>query len=195
MASDESTIGSATDAGATPGHLRFSIFTGGGAGQARNQLPRFPLASPKKEGLSLFPSKPFFSFGGANRDRTGDLYNAIVALSQLSYGPRIERGGEIRNIGARRQGENSPLHAGFSVSAPPPRRFRSPRPCRPRPRQARKRPRGVPHPPLRLLRSLRLPLPPRRPPHLRFQLRRRAHRNRLARAPSRPSGRGAHVAI
>ena len=25
--------------------------------------------------------------GGANRDRTGDLYNAIVALSQLSYGP------------------------------------------------------------------------------------------------------------
>ena len=26
--------------------------------------------------------------GGANRDRTGDLYNAIVALSQLSYGPR-----------------------------------------------------------------------------------------------------------
>ena len=26
-------------------------------------------------------------FGGANRDRTDDLYNAIVALSQLSYGP------------------------------------------------------------------------------------------------------------
>ena len=25
--------------------------------------------------------------GGASRDRTGDLYNAIVALSQLSYGP------------------------------------------------------------------------------------------------------------
>ncbi len=25
--------------------------------------------------------------GGADRDRTGDLYNAIVALSQLSYGP------------------------------------------------------------------------------------------------------------
>ena len=28
-------------------------------------------------------------FGGARRDRTADLYNAIVALSQLSYGPRI----------------------------------------------------------------------------------------------------------
>ena len=26
-------------------------------------------------------------FGGAGRDRTDDLYNAIVALSQLSYGP------------------------------------------------------------------------------------------------------------
>ena len=25
--------------------------------------------------------------GGASRDRTGDLYNAIVALSQLSYSP------------------------------------------------------------------------------------------------------------
>ena len=26
-------------------------------------------------------------YGGAGRDRTDDLYNAIVALSQLSYGP------------------------------------------------------------------------------------------------------------
>jgi hypothetical protein len=32
------------------------------------------------------------NLGGASRDRTGDLYNAIVALSQLSYGP--ERGAE-----------------------------------------------------------------------------------------------------
>ena len=32
--------------------------------------------------------------GGAKRDRTADLYNAIVALSQLSYGPEtcIARG-------------------------------------------------------------------------------------------------------
>ena len=28
-------------------------------------------------------------FGGAKRDRTADLYNAIVALSQLSYGPEF----------------------------------------------------------------------------------------------------------
>ncbi len=27
------------------------------------------------------------NFGGAMRDRTADLYNAIVALSQLSYSP------------------------------------------------------------------------------------------------------------
>ena len=27
--------------------------------------------------------------GGARRDRTADLYNAIVALSQLSYGPAL----------------------------------------------------------------------------------------------------------
>ena len=31
--------------------------------------------------------------GGARRDRTADLYNAIVALSQLSYGPF--RGGQM----------------------------------------------------------------------------------------------------
>ena len=27
--------------------------------------------------------------GGAGRNRTDDLYNAIVALSQLSYGPHM----------------------------------------------------------------------------------------------------------
>ncbi len=30
---------------------------------------------------------PAVLFGGARRDRTADLYNAIVALSQLSYSP------------------------------------------------------------------------------------------------------------
>ena len=38
--------------------------------------------------------------GGARRDRTADLYNAIVALSQLSYGPdegpRILRALQLR---------------------------------------------------------------------------------------------------
>lgn len=32
-------------------------------------------------------TKGFKNFGGASEDRTHDLYNAIVALSQLSYGP------------------------------------------------------------------------------------------------------------
>jgi len=30
-------------------------------------------------------------FGGAKRDRTADLLNAIQALSQLSYGPKLRR--------------------------------------------------------------------------------------------------------
>ena len=33
----------------------------------------------------------FLLFGGAERDRTVDLLNAIQALSQLSYGPTRER--------------------------------------------------------------------------------------------------------
>ena len=32
-------------------------------------------------------AKNIKKFGGAKRDRTADLYNAIVALSQLSYSP------------------------------------------------------------------------------------------------------------
>ncbi len=32
-------------------------------------------------------SLPLFAFGGATRDRTADLLNAIQALSQLSYSP------------------------------------------------------------------------------------------------------------
>ena len=42
------------------------------------------------------------SFGGAKQDRTADLYNAIVALYQLSYGPILcER--NIRMIAPQRQ--------------------------------------------------------------------------------------------
>ncbi len=36
-----------------------------------------------------------FQGGGARRDRTADLYNAIVALSQLSYGPTIAKNGRF----------------------------------------------------------------------------------------------------
>src|SRR5215469_9888252 len=41
--------------------------------------------------------------GGANRDRTDDLHNAIVALSQLSYSPTDSSAGKARkNIGRAR---------------------------------------------------------------------------------------------
>lgn len=43
-----------------------------------------------KAGGTLTPT----ILGGARRDRTADLYNAIVALSQLSYGPEA-MGGEL----------------------------------------------------------------------------------------------------
>ncbi len=33
--------------------------------------------------------RAFLETGGAGRNRTDDLYNAIVALSQLSYGPNL----------------------------------------------------------------------------------------------------------
>ena len=43
---------------------------------------------PSRDFIWRFLRRDFFIlFGGANRDRTDDLYNAIVALSQLSYGP------------------------------------------------------------------------------------------------------------
>ncbi len=41
------------------------------------------------------------SFGGARRDRTVDLYNAIVALSQLSYGPENSAPTHLMRGGAR----------------------------------------------------------------------------------------------
>ena len=42
--------------------------------------------------------------GGAEGNRTPDLYNAIVALSQLSYGPNLESGatGEIARASPRK---------------------------------------------------------------------------------------------
>ena len=41
--------------------------------------------------VKWYPSGLLVS-GGAEGDRTPDLYNAIVALSQLSYGPDIGAG-------------------------------------------------------------------------------------------------------
>lgn len=49
-------------------------------------------APQNEQGASPFGLTPCL-FGGARRDRTVDLYNAIVALSQLSYGPENRAGG------------------------------------------------------------------------------------------------------
>jgi hypothetical protein len=49
--------------------------------------PASPTLPRKMKGLADEDQALHF-VGGANRDRTGDLYNAIVALSQLSYGPK-----------------------------------------------------------------------------------------------------------
>ena len=49
-------------------------------------------ATRNEQGVSPFGLTPCL-FGGARRDRTVDLYNAIVALSQLSYGPENRAGG------------------------------------------------------------------------------------------------------
>ena len=46
---------------------------------------RTPVAAVK--GRCPRPLDEGDGIGGARRDRTADLYNAIVALSQLSYGP------------------------------------------------------------------------------------------------------------
>ena len=47
----------------------------------RNSIPYWQAASSSKSNAG----KP--EIGGANRNRTDDLLNAIQALSQLSYGP------------------------------------------------------------------------------------------------------------
>ena len=46
--------------------------------------------------------RPFVIDGGATRDRTADLLNAIQALSQLSYGPAGDQWSEIGDQEARR---------------------------------------------------------------------------------------------
>ena len=44
-------------------------------------------AAKEKGAIPSFGTAPFYIRGGARRDRTADLLNAIQALSQLSYSP------------------------------------------------------------------------------------------------------------
>src|SRR5262249_26241748 len=48
----------------------------------RNASRCLPL---KPKGLASVSTKPFGLIGGANRDRTGDLYNAIVELTNFRH--------------------------------------------------------------------------------------------------------------
>src|SRR6266851_5106342 len=77
--------------------------------QRRNAFPRSTMGRPTAKSLRSCPrcvpaktkgsaisGQPLDFIGGAKRDRPVDLYNAIVALSQLSYGP--ETSGTARDI-------------------------------------------------------------------------------------------------
>ena len=59
--------------------------------------PRYPLhirvEGQKTKGLRRFRLSPWFGFekiGGANRDRTGDLYNAIVKRTDFPEFTRVD---------------------------------------------------------------------------------------------------------
>ena len=65
-----------------------------------NDRPESQALNPElKEGLigGALLSRAGIS-GGASRDRTGDLYNAIVALSQLSYSPVRKRSAHFTDL-------------------------------------------------------------------------------------------------
>ena len=64
--------------------LRMSLFPYELVGLGRIELPTSPLSGVRSSQLSYRPK-----FGGAGRDRTGDLLNANQALSQLSYSPGL----------------------------------------------------------------------------------------------------------
>jgi hypothetical protein len=49
---------------------------------------KIPTNTATRPAVCILPSTETVAVsGGARRDRTADLYNAIVALSQLSYSP------------------------------------------------------------------------------------------------------------
>ena len=58
---------------------------------------KYEINLDTKQGLSCFQLNPCF-LGGARRNRTDDLYNAIVALSQLSYGPTFWALGNLKPL-------------------------------------------------------------------------------------------------
>src|SRR3546814_1292050 len=55
------------------------------------------------------------SIGGAEGDRTPDLYTASVALSQLSYGPDIPSAGASMGVGAASRIGGSACQEGLAI--------------------------------------------------------------------------------
>ena len=51
------------------------------------KMSKGPVSSEKNKGITQIFAKSPYLIGGASRDRTDDLLNAIQALSQLSYNP------------------------------------------------------------------------------------------------------------
>ncbi len=99
-----------------PGFRRpASLTKDGRPGRTRSPVSRIPpRAAPKPNKGSTDTGQapdfiprlylmPEFS-GGAGRNRTDDLYNAIVALSQLSYGPMEIGAPTVRRASARKLG-------------------------------------------------------------------------------------------
>ena len=84
--------------------------TGGEVATFRTVLP--PCFPPRTKGSAVSGQALDF-VGGAKRDRTVDLYNAIVALSQLSYGP--ETSGAARGIIPAPRAGNRGLAVAFAL--------------------------------------------------------------------------------
>src|SRR6185437_6082162 len=82
-------------------------------------LSRMPLlcsAGGRKNQKGPAVSGRALRFGGASRDRTGDLYNAIVALSQLSYDPGKVVALIIYSSSGKRQSRRPARHRSSSSS-------------------------------------------------------------------------------
>ena len=77
-------------------------------GLDRIELSTSPLSGVRSSQLSYRPK-----FGGAGRDRTGDLLNANQALSQLSYSPLIHKISNRGRLDADRKTSSRPIKERF----------------------------------------------------------------------------------
>ena len=105
---------------------------------ASRRWGRNPVRRPRPARISRRPPSVCVGLrrsGGARRDRTADLYNAIVALSQLSYGPGRREFSDRTACLSRRKSEPRPCARGMCApgTRDPPRNVRGYRRRRLRP--------------------------------------------------------------